>query len=97
MTERELQDAVIECAEVFGWKVHHQKYSIQSARGWPDLFMVRDGRALAAELKRDGRTPTPAQVEWLKALERAGAEVHIWRPADWRSGEIERVLRGECP
>jgi hypothetical protein len=94
VTERELQDAVIQCAELFGWRVHHQKYSIQSARGWPDLFMARGDRAIAVELKRDGRDPTAAQADWLAALNEACIIAAVWRPADWRSGEIERVLRG---
>lgn len=48
-----------------------------------------------AECKRQGERPTPDQIAWLEVLDEAGAEVYVWRPADWLSGEIERVLQSE--
>ena len=35
------------------------------------------------------------QTEWRDALLAAGQRWVLWRPADWLSGEIERVLKGE--
>jgi hypothetical protein len=32
------------------------------------------------------------RTSWLVDLEAAGLETYVWRPADWLSGRIERVL-----
>ena len=99
MTERQLSKAVVALAELYGWKV----FVIQNTRaaslrshtgvGWPDLFMVRDRRSLAVELKVKGRKPTEAQVEWLEALERAGVRTEVWNEQSWHDGWVEDVLR----
>ena len=44
------------------------------------------------ELKRQKENPTKAQREWIAALEAAGADVDVWRPADWYSQRIAREL-----
>lgn len=105
MTERQLQDAVIECARLLGWIVAHFRPA-QTGRGWrtpvqadgagfPDLVLVRarDGRLVFAELKRAGGSTRPNQQRWLHALGRTAAETYVWRPVDWTSGRIEQVLR----
>jgi hypothetical protein len=54
--------------------------------------MVRRGRLIFAELKRELGKPTPEQSEWLEALSLVpGIEVFIWRPQDM--AEIEGVLK----
>lgn len=62
--------------------------------GWPDLTMVnpRQRRTLFAELKAEGKDPTPEQEDVLTVLRLAGAEIYVWRPADLDSGDIARVL-----
>lgn len=51
--------------------------------GWPDLFLVRGRRSIAAELKTNTAPgPTEAQRAWLEALEAAGVETYVWRPRD---------------
>ena len=92
--ESAFQKRVIERARFFGWRqIYHPWLSIKSASGWPDLFMVRNGRAIAAELKTNGaKPPRPNQQEWLDALDAVpGIEAYCWRPRDmdW----IERLLR----
>lgn len=63
--------------------------------GWPDLFLFhpRRGRILAAELKAEGKYPTPEQAAVLEVMEASGMETHVWHPADLDSGEIMRTLR----
>lgn len=61
-------------------------------KGFPDLVIV-GRRVLYRELKRMGEHPTAAQMGWLTRLEDAGQDVELWRPADLRSGRIERELR----
>ena len=93
VTEAAWQAQVLGVAKFGGWRVAHFRPALrQSGRGstavqadgagFPDLFLVRAGRALAVELKREVGQPTEAQVAWLNSLARAGLEVGIWRPSD---------------
>lgn len=103
MTEAELQAAVIDMAHLFGWFVLHIRPA-RTQTGWktpvaadgvgfPDLFLVKPKRALAAEMKRKGGKLTPGQHIWMMKLQAAGIETATWRPEDWASGHIEKVLR----
>ena len=100
MTERELQNNVVAMARALGWMPYHTFDSRRSEPGYPDLTLVhRDmGRVLWAELKTMKGRVSPAQMDWLSALYDValdrGLEVYTWRPDDWLSGSIERVLRG---
>ncbi len=92
MTERQLSDAVSEAAKLLGWHAYHTHDSRRSAAGFPDWTFARD-RVIFAELKTEKGVLSVDQDLWLDALDRAGAEVHIWRPADWHDGTIEKHLR----
>jgi len=92
--EKDFQRAVIDLARLTGWRVHHTRPAltqrgrwltpIQGDAGFPDLVLVRAGRVIFAELKRNGARPTPAQREWLEALQAcAGVECYLWTPDDW--------------
>jgi hypothetical protein len=93
MTERQLQSAVIQLAELLGWKAYHTFDSRRSNPGYPDLTLVKDDRLLFVELKSATGRLTTEQTEWLRALGYV-ASVATWRPVDWTSGAIEAVLRG---
>ena len=94
MSERELQQAVLDCARLFGWRAYHTFDSRRSARGFPDVVLVRPPRLLAAELKAEHGRLTLEQHRWLDALRACpGVEAVEWRPHDWTSGAIERALR----
>lgn len=93
VTEAELQANVLELADRRGWLSYHTHDSRRSAAGFPDLALVRGDRLVFAELKREGRYPTPAQRTWLAALGQvAGVESYLWRPSRW--SDIARVLAG---
>ena len=101
MSEAQLSAAVVELAEWLGWRVYTVRRSdraivaSRTGAGFPDLLMVRAGRLLAVELKRESTKPTAAQHGWLAALDGCpGVEVDVWRPAQWHDGAIERALRG---
>lgn len=103
MSEEELQDAVIEAAQLQGWVcVHHRparteagwRTAIQGQKGFPDLVLARDGRVIFAELKSAKGKPTADQLIWLEAL---GDLARLWRPADWLSGRIQHELRRTRP
>ena len=92
MKEADFQAAVIELAEVLGWRVYHTHNSRRSQPGFPDLTMVRDGNLIFAELKTTSRRPTPDQMSWLNDLGIVpGLVVFIWRPSDWP--DIEWALK----
>ena len=92
MSERELQDAVLELARYLGWRCYHTHDSRHSAAGFPDLVMVRDTRLIFAELKSERGNLSIDQQHWLAALNPC-AEVYAWWPGHWLNGTIERVLR----
>lgn len=106
MSEATLLSNVIELAERLGWRVAHFRPAMNRAgkwstamsgtwaKGFPDLVCVHParGRLLFCELKaHDGRL-TPEQAAWQVWLENTRAEVVIWRPSDWLSGEVEKCL-----
>lgn len=95
MTERQLQQAIVDCARLLGWRSYHTFDSRRSEPGFPDLVLVRD-RVVFAELKSERGRLTREQRAWAAALAAAGAEWHCWRPEDWTSGNVEAVLRARA-
>jgi hypothetical protein len=91
--EGHFQTRVAQLARAFGWRVYHPWLSMHSASGWPDLFMVRDERALAVELKTERGRDRLFQKDWLDDLGRVPGidvprcdrhqELGFWRPSDW--------------
>ena len=90
-TEKEFQTVVVQYARLLGYRVYHTHDSRRSEPGFPDLVLVREGRLLVAELKRQTGRTSPAQQEWLELLRSAGVDAYIWRPSDW--DEITEVLK----
>jgi len=92
ISEKELQQAIIDYAKMRGWRVYHTYDSRKSEPGYPDLHLVRGPRSIFVELKKEGKKPTVEQVAWLEALREAGHETYVWYPEDWLGGEVEEVL-----
>ena len=103
VSEAQFQKAVIELAHRLNWRVaHFHKVQNKQGRwltpvaadggGWPDLVLVKGPHLIFAELKADGKQLQLEQAIWKDALEKAGAEFHCWKPADWNS--IEYTLGG---
>lgn len=93
INEKTFQDKhVIPLAEMFGWWVYHPTLSRWSARGWPDLAMVRPPRLVLAELKSEAGVVSADQQYVLDLLGQVpGIECYLWRPSDL--DEIARLLR----
>lgn len=106
MTEAQLQAAVLELAALLGYRRAHFRPAITRSGKWathmsgdpgfPDLCLAGRRRLIFAELKSSRGRPSPEQLMWLDALQAVpGVYACVWRPWDWTSGEIERVLRGK--
>jgi len=97
MSEEDLARNVIDAALKLGWLVKRDPTwrPTSATPGYPDLTMVRNGRLIFAELKREGKDPTDAQRVWLEALANVAFSVqaYTWRPLDWLDGTIEEILR----
>lgn len=107
--EADFQRAVTDLLSLRGYRWVHFRKSLDPRRkgqwrtaqdgdkGFVDIFAVRDGRALAIELKgiqANGRRGTldPDQKLWgLAFVAVPGIEWFCWWPDDWE--EIERILR----
>lgn len=81
ISERALQDVVLQVAKINKWLVYHTHDSRFSESGWPDLVLLRPPRALFVELKAENGKVTAAQAHWLEQLEACGLTVAVWRPS----------------
>lgn len=94
MTERELFESVRAHLDAFGWLWYHTYDSRRSGAGFPDIFAIRKGKALAIELKSQRGQLTDEQWRWFIAFDVAGIDCHLWRPSHLSDGTIEECLRG---
>lgn len=81
-------------ARTFGYRVYHTLRSKGSQPGFPDWTLARD-RIVFLELKTEIGRVSPAQREWLDALNTAGVEAYVVRPRHF--DEIVCVLRARGP
>jgi hypothetical protein len=96
-TERELQIRVVDLARMYGWMAVHFGGDLHGkahydATGFPDLVLIHARRNLVwfRELKSAKGKLTDRQQRWYDRLVEAGANVDVWRPADWP--DIVRAL-----
>lgn len=92
MSEEDLLRAVVDLAQLLGLLVHHSRPAL-TGKGWrtaivghkglPDLVIVGARGVLYRELKSEKGRPSAEQIQWLDTLAQAGADVALWRPADW--------------
>ena len=93
MPENQLLALVRELAQKTGWLDYHPWWSGHSTAGFPDLVLVRGGRLVFVELKRQDGLLSDDQLRWIAALSATCAEAYVWRPDAWTSGEVLRVLQ----
>lgn len=102
MLEKQLEQQVVGSksnpglARMLGWKAYHTLRSQGSEPGYPDWTLIRE-RVVWLELKTEKGIISDAQVAWITALRKAGAEVYIVRPRHLEA--IAHVLqhRGTVP
>lgn len=93
MSEKALQANITRQAKFMRWHVYHTWNSLHSQRGFPDLLMLKDGRGLAVELKREGADLPDEQRAWLEEFAKVrGFDAYCWRPSDWLTGRVEKAL-----
>jgi len=106
MTEAELQQNIIELANLLGWRAAHFRPALckvggrmvyrtavsGQGKGFPDLVLARSGRVLFIEVKSSKGRLSPEQQEWLDVLPNS----YCWRPEDWeRIVEILNTQKGD--
>lgn len=102
MREDALVANIVRLAAQNGWRAMHQlpamdargryRTAIQGHEGFPDLVLASRLGVLFVECKREVGSLEPDQRAWRDALLSSGADWRLWRPRDWFSGHIERVL-----
>ena len=99
LTEAQFQAQVIKMAtDIYGWEVFHDGDSRRSNAGFPDLGLVKDGKLIFAELKKEKESyPSPAQRSWLAKLglvmkSSDNVLAVLWRP----SSNWQEVLSGKA-
>jgi hypothetical protein len=92
VTEREFQQQIIDTARLLGWKCYHTFDSRRSEAGYPDLCLVRD-RIVWLECKTEAGRVSPAQADWIAAINAAGGNALVVRPSQW--DEIVRSLKAK--
>ena len=101
LSETEFQSQIVQLARITGWRVNHTRRSrgkggkwatTTSCIGFPDLTLwnPRHHRVLFVELKTDTGKLTDEQTAVLQSLQDAGADVRVWRPADWNV--VQQIL-----
>lgn len=97
-SERDLAAHVAELARLGGWRRYHTHDSRRSPHGFPDELLVHPRRRLVLfrELKTAAGRVRPEQLEWLQALDAAGADVAVWRPGDLDAIE-QQLVRTATP
>lgn len=91
-SEASLQAQLVEAAERLGWKVFVVRksavvstktgrvYSVVTAKGWPDVFVIRGARIMVFECKNERGKVTPEQREWLDSFKQARITEMVVRP-----------------
>lgn len=78
-----------------GVDLYHTHDSRRSEAGFPDLHLILGidvVRVAYRELKRETGRVTPEQRHVMARLEKAGADVDVWRPRHWVDGTITAFL-----
>ncbi len=108
ISERDLQNAIVDAAHLYGYMAFHTRPSI-SQKGWRtavsydgkgfvDLVLVGQDRIVFAEIKAAKGKLSREQEHWLEGLEKVAAvtdrvRVCVWTPADWPDRVLEVLQR----
>lgn len=96
MREEDLAAEVVRLCKHFDVLRYHTYRSVRSEAGFPDEVLIGT-RTLFRELKRVGKSPTPAQARFLRALSASGQDAGVWTPTDLLSGRIQAEIAAISP
>lgn len=92
MTEKELQSAIVDVLDAYGWRFAHFRpaqaqsgnwmTAMQGHIGYPDITAVKGVKILFIELKSEKGKVRPEQDDWLTDLADAYLGVHLVRPSN---------------
>lgn len=91
MKEATLEENVRQACKVLGLMRYHTYRSTKSPAGFVDDVIVGKW-VMWRELKTQKGKLSPAQAQWMAQLAATGADVSIWRPSAWFSGQIMSEL-----
>jgi hypothetical protein len=93
-SEAELKSLIRQAADLRGLYRFTVPPDPRIERGFPDLTLLGSNGLVFREIKDAYREVTPDQQAWGARLNDVlgGDSWHVWRPADWVSGEIEACL-----
>ncbi|HEX8133819.1 MAG TPA: VRR-NUC domain-containing protein [Actinomycetes bacterium] len=102
LSEDDYLQTILDAARLYRWRFHHTRAALnrhgarstplQGDPGLPDLLLVRGGRLLALEVKRENGRATVEQERWLGELRRVpGVIAEVVRPSDWP--QVLRLLQ----
>ena len=108
VSEKDLQNAIMEYLGYNGWLRAHFRpaktqagnwiTAMQGDTGYPDVTAVKGHRLVFAELKTEKGKITATQEQWLDALALAHREVYVVRPSTLNvfyavlNGDLERGM-----
>lgn len=95
VTEAELRSLVLGKLRLNGsliWSYIPDSRREQGKKGRPDLLITGPYGCLHRELKGSETRITQAQLEWGRALQKAGENWDVWNPDDLASGRIDDEL-----
>jgi hypothetical protein len=91
--EKKFQSKVASYAKTKGLLHYHTHDSQRSEGGFPDSVIVGN-YVMFRELKSDSKSASVSQEQrkWIERLEAAGADVGVWWPAHWESGQAQAEM-----
>lgn len=96
-SESDFQKHVVQLAKTYGYTLtYHTADSRRSNPGFPDLVLLhgKTGKLIFAELKTQSGRVSADQESWINTIRIGGTTAEIWRPIDYVSGQIQKVLKG---
>lgn len=88
--EKTIVASCLAAARAAGWWAMKNHGGAYSVAGLPDLLCIKNGRAVWAEVKRPGETPTRIQEHTLRKLAEAGCRVGVVTCV----GQMRELLEG---
>lgn len=78
------------------WSQKAKNHRAGLRAGFPDIVVVAEGQFIAIEMKRTqgGNNGTPAQREWIAALQQAGISAKICLGCEEAIAFVQAVLQG---